>query len=169
MKTLNYYISLATKGNAEAAYEAAKRMHYEKYHEVIVQSMLRKAGTLGSVNAQRWLGFIGLSGKLVDPDSTVANVRYLSDCRYAYSWFERAALQGDAISSFAMFKCLQYGIGVDRDEEKAQSLLENISGKLSFDVLPLLFFFDGYGKDREEKPTKENSQDRKMIQELLAG
>ena len=42
MNKLNYYISLATKGNAEAAYEVAKLMHYEKYNEVIVQSMLRK-------------------------------------------------------------------------------------------------------------------------------
>lgn len=169
MKTLNYYISLSTKGNAEAAYEAAKLMHYEKYNEVIVQSMLRKAAHLGNVNAQRWLGFIGLANKLVDPDSTISNIKYITDHRHAYSWFEHAAAQGDTISAFAVFRCLQHGIGVERDPEKANALLESISGKLDYDMLPLIFFFDTYKEcDRKETAEKSSPEYIRLIRELLA-
>ena len=169
MKTLNYYISLATKGNAEAAYEAAKLMHYEKYNEVIVQSMLRKAANLGNVNAQRWLGFVGLADKLVDPSSTIANIKYISDHHHAYSWFERAASQGDTISAFAVFKCLQHGIGVAKNLEKANALLEAISGDLNYDMLPLMFFFDTYKEyEQKEKTTVKPIEYNHLIKELLA-
>lgn len=169
MKTLNYYISLATKGDAEAAYEAAKWMHYEEYNEVIVQSMLRKAAQLGNVHAQRWLGFLGLADKLVDPDSTVTNVKYVGDRRDAYAWFKQAAEQGDVFSTFAVAKCLQHGIGADKNTAKANALLETISGDLNYDMLPLFFWFDVYNTyDQKEKSVTLPANHDSLIQELLA-
>ena len=148
MKSLNHYLSLTAHSNtavaAAAAFEAAKIMYQEKYNEVIIQAMLRKAGELGDVNAQRWLGFIGLTNRLVDPISTTSNIIYYNDARVPYQWFKKAADSGDVISAFAVYKCLQHGIGVPKNIEKAESVLNIIADKLSFDILPLMFFFDTY-------------------------
>lgn len=168
MKNLNYYISLAEKGNAEAAYEAAKIMHYIKYNDVIFQAMLRKAGGLGNVNAQRWLGFICLANKLIDPESTVSNIKYVSGHEAAYAWFEKAAAQGDTVSAFAVSKCLQYGIGVEKDSKKAEDVLNAISGDFDFDMFPIMFFFDTY-KEFNKKGKSESPYSNDIIQNLLAG
>ena len=76
MMSLNYCLSRSAHGDKIAAYEAAKIMQFEKYSEVMVQAQLRKAASLGSVDAMRWLGFLGLSGKLISPESTVTKVSY---------------------------------------------------------------------------------------------
>lgn len=148
MKSLNHYLSLTNHSDvtvaAAAAFEAAKIMHHEKYNEVIVQAMLRKAGELGDANAQRWLGFIGLTGKLIEPISTTSNIIYYKDASVSYQWFKSAASSGDILSAFAVYKCLQHGIGVAKNPEKAENILNTIADKLSFDILPLMFFFDTY-------------------------
>ena len=167
MKTLTYYLKLAEGGNAAAAYEAAKIMYCEKYNDVIVQSTLRKAAALGSVDAQRWLGFICLAGKQVSPGSTASNIQYTADLREAYTWFERAAAQGDTLSAFAVYKCLQHGIGIHQDTEKADAILEAIAGHLDYDVLPLMFFFDTY-KDSEQAAPTIHPLERNALLELLA-
>ena len=74
MMSLNYYLSRSAHGDNIAAYEAAKIMHFEKYSEVMVQAQLRKAASLGNVNAMRWLGFLGLSGNLISPESTITKI-----------------------------------------------------------------------------------------------
>ena len=169
MKTLNYYLSLATKGDADAAYEAARIMHYEKYNDVIVQSMLRKAGTLGNPSAQRWLGLICLTNKLVHPESTTSKIKYVTDYQQSYSWFSRAAAQGDTLSAFTVYKCLQYGIGVDKNPEKADYILNTISNTLNYDVIPLAFFFDVYTEHNKKATNKEDANKYATIfNELLA-
>ena len=169
MKTLNYYLSLATNGDADSAYEAAKIMHYEKYNEVIVQSMLRKAATLGNLSAQRWLGLICLANQLVHPESTTSNIRFVADYQQAYSWFSCAASQGDTLSAFAVCKCLQYGIGVDKNHEKADSILNTISYTLNYDVIPFAFFFDVYAEHNKKEMNKEDANKYATIfNELLA-
>lgn len=168
MKTLDYYLSLASRGNADAAYEAAKIMHYEKRNEVIVQSMLRKAGKLGNPNAQRWLGLICLANQLIEPSSTVSNIKYVTDYQQAYLWFSRAAAQGDSLSAFAVCKCLQYGIGVDKDPEKSDRILNAISDTLNYDIIPVAFFFDAYAKKNSKAESKENADNyTTLFNELL--
>ena len=169
MKTLNYYLSLATKGDADSAYEAAKIMHYEKYNEVIVQSMIRKAATLGNPSAQRWLGLICLANQLVHPDSTTSNIKFVTDYQQAYLWFSRAASQGDSLSAFAVCKCLQYGIGVEKNSEKADCILNTISDTLNYDVIPFAFFFDIYAEHNRKAINKDNDNKYAAIfNELLA-
>lgn len=165
MKTLHYFLSLATRGDATAAYEAAKIMHDEKYNEVIVQSMLRKAGDLGSLHAQRWLGFISLCNQYVSPESTTSNITYIKDESIAFEWFQKAALQGDVISAFALYKCFQHGIGTEQNNYKAEELLNNISDQLTIDMLPLMFVFDTYHKP---KKSHQVSEFKTVIKELLA-
>ena len=167
MKTLNYYISLANKGNADAAYEAAKRMYFEKYNEVMVQAMLRKAATLGNVHAQRWLGFIGLAGRLIDPRSSTSHVTYLTDYTAAYDWFNSAASQGDAISVYAVARCVQHGIGTVKDPTYAATLLETASAAPnSDDLLALMFFFDSH---KACACAAQSARHRSIIKDLLAG
>lgn len=169
MRSLNHYLSLTAHGNpgvaAAAAFEAAKIMYNEKYNEVIVQAMLRKSGELGDVNAQRWLGFIGLTNRLIDPVSTTSNIIYYKDASVAYQWFKKAADKGDLISTFAVYKCLQHGIGVTKNLEKAEHILDTIADKLSFDVLPFMFFFDAY---HEPKTTAHTIEYQTTLRNLLA-
>lgn len=165
MKSLNHYLSLATKGDATAAFEAAKIMYHEKYSEVITQAMLRKAGELGSVDAQRWLGFIGLANKLIEPDSTASNVKYCKDASVSFQWFKKAAIAGDVISTFAVYKCLQLGIGTPKNVEKAKAVFSTISSNLTFDVIPLMLFFDTYHAPQETLQTAEH---KSTIRTILA-
>ncbi len=165
MKSLESYIKLASRGDASAAFEAAKIMFYEKYNEVIFQSMLRKAAKLGNINAQRYLGFIGLANKLVEPSSTTTHIIYNKSATAAYEWFEKASNAGDVISTFAVYKCLQHGIGVEKNEEKAEETLNTIVDHLSLDILPLMFFFDTYHVSKTN--TNEFVQ-RSTLKTLLA-
>ena len=166
MKNLNYYRSLAAKGDANAAFEAAKIMYHEKYSDVFVQAMLRDAARLGNVNAQRWLGFVGLNNKLLHPSSTVSNIIYCSDASVSYRWLEKAAKSGDVLSAFAVCKCLQHGIGVDKNEAKAQAILDSITNELSFDILPFMFIFETY---RSSQNVSHNADLAPKLKKLLAG
>lgn len=165
MKTLNYYLALATKNDADAAYNAAKLMMYEEYNEVIVQNMLRKAANLGSSEAQRYLGFLGMKLELILPNSTVSNIIRNKDYSEAYNWFHKGAESGDIISSIAVSKCLQYGIGTKKDPVKANEILEAISSQLTFDLLPITAFFDIFHFDKQNAKSCEIG---KCISLLLA-
>lgn len=165
MKHLNYYLSRAEKGNADAAFEAAKIMFNDKCHDFIAQSMLRKAAVLGNVKAQCWLGFLCLSGKLIDSSSTFSDIKYVEDYSVAFDWFKKAACCEDTLSMFAIYKCLQLGIGVEKSTEKADIILKSISSDISYDMLPLMLFFETF---RNPIPTAHSVEYKTVIRELLA-
>ena len=165
MKHLNYYLSLAEKGNADAAFEAAKIMFDDKCHDFIVQSMLRKAAMLGNVKAQCWLGFLCLDNRLIDSTSTFSEIKYVEDYSVAFDWFKKAACCEDTLAMFALYKCLQLGIGVEKSPEKADVILNSIAQDLSYDMLPLMLFFDTL---RKSIPPVRSVEYKTIIRELLA-
>ena len=143
MMSLDYYLRKSARGDHNAAYEAAKIMQLEKYSEVMVQAQLRKAASLGSVEAMRWLGFLGLSGKLISPESTVTKISYYNTYDHAYNWFVKGSQKGDALSTFVVGTCLQHGIGTSQDTQKSKEIMSDVSSKVSVDVvLPIIFLFN---------------------------
>ena len=143
MMSLNYCLSRSAHGDKIAAYEAAKIMQFEKYSEVMVQAQLRKAASLGSVDAMRWLGFLGLSGKLISPESTVTKVSYYNTYDHAYNWFVEGSKKGDALSTFVVSTCLQHGIGTPQDTQKSEEIMSGVLGNVSIDVVvPIIFLIN---------------------------
>ena len=143
MMSLNYCLSRSAHGDKVAAYEAAKIMHFEKYNEVMVQAQLRKAASLGSIDAMRWLGFLGLSGKLISPESTVTKVSYYNTYDHAYNWFVEGSKKGDALSTFVVGTCLQHGIGTQQDTQKSEEILSCVLDDVSIDtVVPIIFIIN---------------------------
>ena len=140
MMSLNYCLSKSARGDKNAAYEAAKIMQFEKYSEVMVQAQLRKAASLGSIEAMRWLGFLGLSGQLISPESSITRITYYNTYEQAYEWFREASEKGDALSTFVVGTCLQHGIGTPQDIPKSEEIMSGISGQLAIDVVvPIIF------------------------------
>ena len=143
MMSLNYCLSRSAHGDKIAAYEAAKIMQFEKYSEVMVQAQLRKAASLGSVDAMRWLGFLGLSGKLISPESTVTKVSYYNTYDHAYNWFVEGSKKGDALSTFVVSTCLQHGIGTPQDTQKSEEIMSGVLDNVSIDVVvPIIFLIN---------------------------
>lgn len=140
MMSLNYYLSRSAHGDNIAAYEAAKIMHFEKYSEVMVQAQLRKAASLGNVNAMRWLGFLGLSGNLISPESTITKITYYNTYDQAYNWFVEGSEKGDALSLFVVGTCLQYGIGTSQDVQKSEIIISKVLESISMDVIVMVVF-----------------------------
>lgn len=143
MMSLNYCLSRSARGDNIAAYEAAKIMQLEKYSEVMVQAQLRKAASLGNVDAMRWLGFLGLSGKLISPGSTITKISYYNTYDHAYNWFAEGAKKGDALSTFVVGICLQHGIGTPQDTRKSEKILSGVLDDVSIDtVVPIIFIIN---------------------------
>lgn len=143
MMSLNYCLSQSYKGNPEAAFEAARIMYNNGASEVIVQNQLRKAAEGNSIEAQRWLGVFGLCNKLVVPESTISHITYYKGYETAYHWLLKSASLGDNVSAFIVAKCLQNGIGVEKDESKAEKIIAQVVNKLSLDaIFPIIMLFD---------------------------
>ena len=143
MMSLNYCLSKGARGDKIAAYEAARIMHFEKYNEAMVQAQLRKAASIGSVEAMRWLGFLGLSGKLISPESTVAKISYYNTYDQAYRWFWEGFKNGDPLSTFVVGTCLQHGIGTPQDVQKSKEIMAGVSSDISIDSLvPVIFLIN---------------------------
>ena len=143
MMSLNYCLSRSAHGDKIAAYEAAKIMQFEKYSEVMVQAQLRKAASLGSVDAMRWLGFLGLSGKLISSESTVTKVSYYNTYDHAYNWFVEGSKKGDALSTFVVGTCLHHGIGTPQDTQKSEEIMSSVLDNISVDVVvPIIFLIN---------------------------
>ena len=142
MKTLNSLLSQASRGNADAAYEAAMFMMDEQYHDVIVQNMLKKSAALGCTKAKRALGLLGLSKRLVTQDSTTSHTCYIQTFQTAYYWLEQAYLDGDVVATLAVGKCLQHGIGVRKDRHQAEQVLMTITDRLNLNLIPVIAFID---------------------------
>lgn len=138
--SLNYYLSRSALGDNVAGYEAAKIMQSEKYNEVMVQGQLRRAAMLGNIEAMRWLGFLGLNGKLIKPDSTVRNVSYYNTYEESYRWFSEGAEKGDPISLFVVGTCLNHGIGTSQDIAKSEEIISNTKKDISIDIIISIVF-----------------------------
>lgn len=166
MMSLNYYLTKASQGDSKAAYEAAKVMEYSEYNNVIVQAQLRRAASLGSIDAMRWLGFLGLAGKLIHPDSSVSNTTYYKGYNQAYKWFNEGAISGDAISAFVASKCLQLGVGTPQDEVRAEGLMKLIIEKVPEELfLPIICLLDSI---THKATTKNHAIDTEIVKQLLA-
>lgn len=165
MMSLNYCLSRSAHGDKIAAYEAAKIMQFEKYSEVMVQAQLRKAASLGSVDAMRWLGFLGLSGKLISPESTVTKVSYYNTYDHAYNWFVEGSKKGDALSTFVVGTCLQHGIGTQQDTTKSEQLMSSVLSDVSIDaVVPIIFLINTLHSSSAPCGTINNN---KFIEKIL--
>ena len=140
MMSLDYYLNKSAKGDNIAAYEAAKIMQDKNYSAIMVQAQLRKAAELGNVNAIRWLGFLGLSGKLISPESTVTKISYYKTQEQAFNWFLEGYKKGDVISSFVVGNCLKYGIGTQQDVAKSEEIISNISSNVPTDAAFSIIF-----------------------------
>ena len=167
MMSLNYCLRKSAHGDNVASYEESKIMHFEKYSEVTVQAKLRKAASLGNVDAMRWLGFLGLSGNLISPESTITKVSYYSTYDQAYHWFLEGSKKGDALSIFVVGICLQYGIGTRQDIQKSEKIMSAVLNDTSFDmVLPIIFLVNTLhsSNSSEVKQTSSN-----FIEKILCG
>lgn len=140
---LNYYLGRAAKGDGKAAYEAAKIMRDEKANEVIIQTQLRKSATLGYAPAQRTLGILGLCGLLVHPDSKTSHIMFYETIEPAISWLSKAADNNDTVAKYTLCKCMQLGIGIQKNEEKAERMMDGMINDLSMDtIVSLMYIFD---------------------------
>lgn len=167
MMSLNYYLRKSAHGDSVAAYEAAKIMQLEKYSEVTIQAQLRKAASLGSVDAMRWLGFLGLSGNLISPESTITKVSYYTTFDKAYLWFAQGARKGDPLCLFVVALCLQHGIGTEADPERSEKIMATVSNDISVDmVIPIIFLINSLHSSLSSSH-KELSDD--FIEKLLCG
>ncbi len=102
MHQLHYYMERGNQGDAASALTAARLMMLEQYSDLIVQHQLSQAAALGSVDAMRLLGFLGMSGRLLSPASTVAHSVFEQTHEAGTSWLRRAAALGDTISVCAL-------------------------------------------------------------------
>lgn len=166
MMSLNYYLSKASRGDSKAAYEAAKVMECSKYHDVIVQAQLRRAAALGSVDAMRWLGFLGLFEKLMHPDASISNVLYYQGYEQAYKWFSDGAVSGDPLCAFVASKCMQLGVGTPQDEVKASQIMDLIIASVPEEtILPIICLLSSITCP---KPYSAQTINMDTVKELLA-
>lgn len=166
MMSLNYYLSQSCKGNPEAAFEAARIMYNDGTNEVIVQNQLRKAAEGNNAEAQRWLGLFGLCHKLVNPESTVSHITYYHGYEKAYHWLLKSASLGDNVSAFIVAKCLQNGVGVAKDESKAEKIIAHVVSELSLDaIFPVVMLFDTI---RSVEGNRSKSVETVDLRQLLA-
>lgn len=143
MMSLEYYLCRSAQGDALAAYQAARIMQFENHSEYLVQAQLRKAASYGSVDAMRWLGFLGLNGKLLTPQSTITNPSYYNEYTQAYHWFTEGALHGDTSCIIAVSCCLQYGIGVKQDAQMSEAIMSGVKHGASAEALiPIILLFN---------------------------
>ncbi len=133
---LDYYLEEGFRGNAKAAYLAAKALTSptENTKEYDVQKQFKRSADLGYIPAQRILGIYGLFNHLMTDDSTPANIHYNRDRHLGFEWLNEAACSGDLVATYFVGKCYQYGMGVPRDEERANAYLTQVGKKVSFDV-----------------------------------
>ena len=135
---MDYYMSEAKKGNAEIAYKVAKFFEADN-DSIAACNYYRIAANNGSILAMRTLGILGLSGQLLCENATKANMQYCHDnCHEAITWLFRAAAKNDAESKYLIAKCIQHGIGMKQDLEKAHQLLPSISQRLNPNSIYLL-------------------------------
>ena len=143
MMSLNYYLRLSARGDHEAAYQAAQIMHHEGRSDLSVQAQLRHAASCGSTRAMRWLGFIGLSEKLITPQSSLTNLSYYKGFEQAYQWFSQGAIQGDTVCIIATGFCLLHGIGVTQDMQKSKELISGVTDRVSVEaIVPIIFLLN---------------------------
>ena len=140
---LNYYLSMAAKGDGKAAFEAARIMRNDKMSEVIVQTQLRRSASLGYAPAQTYLGILGICGVLVKPESTIGHISYYNTVEPAIEWLNKAVSENDPVAKYTLARCMQLGIGVPKDDVKASEMLnESLSDMSELTVLGLLLMFD---------------------------
>lgn len=138
---LYYYLGKAQKGDGKAAFDAARIMRERNMNEVLIQSQFRRSAELGYAPAQRTLGFYGLCGHLVKPESKISHIIYYKSFAPAIDWLAKAADNNDSISRFALVKCTQLGIGVEKDEEEAKRMMSELDvSSLSMDVIISVMF-----------------------------
>ena len=110
---LNYYLSLACKGDADASFKAGKLMEDEgTYNEVIVQKRYLDAAAAGHALAQKELAGLGLYGTLVTSDSTVTNIHYYDNINNAIMWLHKAAKNGNVECAIAIQAINKFGTDI---------------------------------------------------------
>lgn len=140
---LNYYLGMAAKGDSKAAFEAARIMRSDEMSEVIVQTQLRRSASMGYAPAQTYLGILGICGILVKPESTVGHISYYNTVEPAIEWLKKAVAGNDPVAKHTFARCMQFGIGVPKDEDRAKAMLdESLSEMSEQTVLDLLLMFD---------------------------
>ncbi len=134
MLSLAHYQDLTARGDGNAALEAAKIMRLERYSEYLVQAQLRRAAALGNVEAMRQLGFLGLGGKLLHPDSSAANPILYQTREPAFAWFIEGDKQGDSLSTLLVGLCIEHGLGTEADVSRGREIITKVADKIPMDV-----------------------------------
>ena len=133
---MEYYLFEAQKGNADAAYEAAKITALDNNNDVyFIQKRFFRAADLGDERAQRILGILGLCQKLMTEDSTYGNIHFNPDRRVGFEWLTEAACTGDVLATYLIGCCHLYGIGTEKSPEQAQRFFMQVISKVSMDVV----------------------------------
>lgn len=123
---INTLSKAAEKGDISARYLLAMSLWEEGWHPVVVQRQLKLAAYGGHVAAQRYLGIFGLCGILLKENSTFDNVELYTDACYGIEWIHQASLQKDVVSIIIYGKCLEKGIGVEKNEKAGNDILESV-------------------------------------------
>ena len=133
---LDYYLEESFRGNAKAAYLAAIALMSptENTNEHDVQKQFKRSAELGYVPAQRILGIYGLFNHLMTDDSGPACIHYNRDRHVGFEWLNEAACSGDLVATYFVGKCYQHGVGIPKDETRAEAYLKQVSKKISFEV-----------------------------------
>lgn len=133
---MEYYLFEAQKGNADAAYEAAKITALDNKNDVFfIQKRFFRAADLGDERAQRILGLLGLCQRLMTEDSTYGNIHYNMDRRIGFNWLTEAACTGDVIATYLIGCCYLHGIGTEKSCEQAQKFFRQVIHQISVDII----------------------------------
>lgn len=132
----------SVSGDAKAAYHAAVIMQDKNHDEVVIQNQLRRAADGNCIEAIRWLAMLGCSKHLVTPNSVYGHITYYKDYGMAMHWVMKGVEMGDPLCGLMLAKCYQIGVGVVKDSDKAEELIEKAVTHLGFEeVFTLSRFF----------------------------
>lgn len=141
--TTNYYLAESRRGNAAAAFEASKVMALEGWSDYFVQQQIYRSAENGHAPAQRWLGILGLFKRLITKESTVSSISFYETYDVAMEWLNEAACTGDLVATYIIAKCCQHGVGIEKDEERALEIFNQVAGKMNEEtVLAIMFAFE---------------------------
>ena len=144
----------SVSGDAKAAYHAAVIMQDKNHDEVVIQNQLRRAADGNCIEAIRWLAMLGCSKHLVTPNSVYGHITYYKDYGMAMHWILKGIEMGDSICGLMLAKCYQTGVGVAKDLEKAEALIEKTVTQLKFEEVYTLsqFFASATANDTAPSP-----------------
>lgn len=138
-----FYMHKADSSNLKKLYLTSIKFEDNGFDSFFVQAQLRKAAEGNYRLAQRWLGILGLCKLIHLKEFYYQETMYNQTYDLGIEWLQKAADNGDIVSEFILAKCMQLGVGLEKNEPLAEAEFARLVPSITMDeIISVSILFD---------------------------